>query len=159
VNPNDALDPKSQAADAYSAFSAGDDVVVFPKFSKRLPNGLATSLVVQNLGDQDTTVNLEFKASPETPRAECTVTKNNVSIKAGQNLNLNLRLPNVDPPIVDSFPDLADNCEGALIVTSNNGQPINGMVQLTIVTDLTNVEAYKLGDTFMAHNALAISAD
>ena len=158
VNPNDALDPKSQAADAYSAFSAGDDVVVFPKFSKRLPNGLATSLVVQNLDESnDATVKLEFKASPETPRAECTVTKDNVTIKAGQNLNLNLRLPIVDPPIADSFNELADNCEGSLIVTSKNGQPINGMVQLTIVTDLTNVEEYKLGDTFMAHNALTIS--
>ncbi len=156
VNPDNAVDPNSQAAGAYSAFSGGDDIVVIPIFAKRLPNGFASSIAIQNLDPTNVaTVKLEFTASPETPRAECSVTKDNVTIQPGQNISLNLRLPNATPPIADSFPEMADNCQGSLVVTSKNGQPINGYVQLTIVTDMN--PALATGDTFQAHNGFTIS--
>jgi hypothetical protein len=156
VNPNDALDPLSQAAGAYDAIATGDDIVVFPLFAKRLNNGFSSAITIQNLNESAAaTVDLVYKAGSETPRPECSLTLTNQVIQPGQNLVQNLRLESANPPIPDSVPALGDNCQGTLTVTSKNGQAINGFVQLTIVTSLN--PALANGDTFQAHNAFTLS--
>jgi hypothetical protein len=136
-NANDAL------AAAYEGIpgSSTNKKAVIPLYAKRLTNGFASAVTIQNLSNSAAaTVKLAYKGGAGTP-ANCTFTQENVSIPAGGSLIQNHRI--TDGP--GSVPQLGDNCFGTLVVTSSD-QPIDAFVQLTDVSG-------RSGDTFMAHNA------
>jgi hypothetical protein len=138
-----------QAA-AYEALRVEDvsTQLLIPLYAKRLTNGFATSVVIQNLNnDADAHIDLRYKGALGTP-AGCTITLENVLIPAGGSLIQNHRLDQTGPGAV---PALGNNCFGTLTVTSRD-QNIGAMVQLTDISGAA-------GDTWMAHNAFNITAN
>jgi len=132
-------------AAAYEAFRGGstDTKVVVPLVAKRLPNGFATAVTVQNL---DTTnqanVTLVYTPSPEYvaaggSAAQITFTE---TIAAGGNLIQNQRT---------AVPQLPDGWQGTLVVDSD--RPLAGFAQLTFMTAIN--PGLASGDKYMAHNA------
>ncbi len=115
---------------------------VIPLYAKRLANGFASAVTIQNLSSTAAAnVSLVYKGATGTP-ANCTVTKTAV-IPAGGSLIQNHRLASG----AGSVPELGDNCFGTLVVTSSD-QAIDGFVQLTNYLNPP-------GDTFMAHTNFA----
>jgi hypothetical protein len=118
--------------------------VVVPLYAKRLGNGFASAVTIQNLNQgAAATVNLEYKGATGTG-ASCTQTFSNVNIPAGGSLIQNHRIADG----ANSVPQIADGCFGTLTVTSSN-QPIDAFVQLDFLNDG--------GDAFMAHNAFTVA--
>jgi len=136
-------------AAAYEAIPAGgtDRTVIVPLIAKRLPNGFATAVTIQNLSSITATVTITYTPSPE-------------YVANGGNGTQIVIPGQIIPPYGSlihnhritsgpgSVPSLPDGWYGTLIVRSD--QPINGFVQLTFVRSIN--PALPGGDTFMAHN-------
>jgi hypothetical protein len=124
--------------------TGNDQRVVIPLYAKRLGNGFASAVTIQNLNQgAAATVNLEYKGATGSA-ASCTQTFNNVNIPAGGSLIQNHRIADG----ANSVPQIEDGCFGTLTVTSSN-QPIDAFVQLDFLNDG--------GDAFMAHNAFTVA--
>jgi hypothetical protein len=118
--------------------------VVIPLYGKRLTNGFATAITIQNLSNTAAAnVTLAYKGSAGLP-ANCTINKT-ASIPAGGSLIQNLRL---DQTGAGAVPELGNNCFGTLVVTSAD-QAIDAFVQLSDVSG-------QPGDTLQAHNAFTV---
>ncbi len=132
-------------AAAYEAFRGGstDTKVVVPLVAKRLPNGFATAITVQNLD----TANAANATLTYTPSAEyiaaggsATPISFSASIPAGGNLIQNHRT---------AVPELPDGWNGTLVVDSDHA--LAGFAQLTFLASIN--PSLASGDNFMAHNA------
>lgn len=131
---------------AYEAIkvAAATTKFVIPLYAKRLSNGFATSLTIQNLSiSANADITLQYKGATGTA-AGCTQTFT-AQIAPSSGYIQNHRLASGAGSV-----SLPDGCYGSLIVTSSN-QPIGAMMQLTNYT--TNA----VGDQFMAHIALPVS--
>jgi hypothetical protein len=115
----------TQNAAAYEAISAAGTKtkVIVPLYMKRLANGFATAVTIQNLGAQAATVNISYKQGDGAP-ANCNVDVNGLNIPVGGSLIQYHRLAN-GPNSVPSLPEI---CFGSMIVKSTNGQPIEAKV-------------------------------
>jgi hypothetical protein len=141
---------------AYEGIRAGgtDRVMFVPLVAKRLPNGFASVVAIQNLSTSNT-ANVTLYYVPATngacPVSSCdrdsdgdvdvndTITVSGLTIPANSSIQRNHRIPSG----TDSEPTLPDNWEGALRVESAD-QPIDGYAQLTYYINVS-------GDQFMAH--------
>ena len=155
----------NEGAAAYEAISTSPSAVtgktmVVPLVLKRLPNGFATVVTIQNIDLVDAAiVDLVYKPSfTECPVSSCdmnhdglvneldTITVSDVNIPAGASVQRNHRLPSGS---VDAEDTLPDNWTGSLTVTSSTTN-INGFVQITKYMGV-------VGDTFMAHDAFVLT--
>jgi hypothetical protein len=129
--------------------------VVVPLVLKRLPNGFATVVTVQNLGSAETTLTFSYTPnSAECPASTCdkngdgsvnasdviTVTK---TLAGNASIQRNYRLAGTGS--ADEETDLPSNWTGSLVISSSD-TAINGFSQ---ITDYLS----PVGDTFMAYNA------
>jgi hypothetical protein len=134
---------------AYEAINASgtDKKVLVPLVSKRLGNGFATVVNVQNLNNSvAASVTFTYVPSAEYIAAGGSVTPIVVgpyTIPAGGSIQHNHRLTGSGSGTGQH--NLPDGWYGTLTASSSD-QPINGIVQLT------NINA-QAGDTFMVHNA------
>ena len=139
--------PANAAAHEAINASGTNKRVFVPLVAKRLSNGFATAVTIQNLsGTAAATVSLTYKPSADYVAAGGSAADINVgpyTIAAGGSLIQNHRTPG-NGGTGSSIHNLPDAWFGTLVVTSAN-QPIDGFVQLT------NYLA-PAGDTFMAHN-------
>jgi hypothetical protein len=119
---------------------------VVPLYARRLANGFATPVTVQNLSNS-ATANIEFvyKGASGT-QASCTKTIT-AQIPPGGNLIHNHRRPDGE---TDSVPQIPVGCYGSLVIRSSD-QPITTLMQLTNYLDETT------GDWLMAHNAFSVN--
>lgn len=115
--------------------------VIVPLYMKRLANGFATAVTIQNLGTSAATVNIAYQAGDGAP-ASCSVNVGPFQIAAGGSLIQNHRIASG----ANSVPSVPDNCFGSMVVTSSNAQPLEAFVQIDDLDQNT-------GDPFMAHNA------
>ncbi len=125
-------------AAAYEAINGNgtNTRVLVPLAAKRLTNGFATPITIQNLSSSITaTVNLTYVPNPACGGCT-TVNVNGLTIPPGASLIRNLRLTAGEPT-------LPDNWFGTLTVQST-GPAIDGFVQLTTI-------GATIGDTIMAH--------
>jgi hypothetical protein len=131
-------------AGAYEAIKADGTKkkVVIPLYAKRLANGFASVVTIQNLSETAAAnVSLAYQgASGSAANCSGTVT---ASIPASGSLQQNHRVQSG----AQAVPSIGDGCFGTIVVTSD--QPIDGIVQLTDISGLP-------GDTFQVHNAFAI---
>jgi hypothetical protein len=118
--------------------------VTLPYLNKRLANGVATVISVENLGATEATVTLTYKASQEFVGDPQSLVVPNVKIQPGEALVRNYRLTGVDPV---TEPGLPDTWFGSLTITSN--QPIQAY---TFVTNYLNA----LGDTYFGFNGFPL---
>jgi hypothetical protein len=125
---------------AYEALSANstDKTVVVPLVAKRLPNGFATAVTIQNLSTTNP-ANVALTYTPGAESASQTSLTLNRSILPGGSLIQNHRVDSSHPQGVA----LPDGWQGTLTVTSD--QPIAAFVQLDFL-------GYP-GDPYMAHVA------
>ena len=125
--------------------ASGTNKKVFvPLVSKRLANGFATAVTIQNLANAPATVNLTYKPSADYVAAggsSADVVVGPYQIAANGSLIQNHRVPGVGTG--NGQHNLPDGWFGTLVVTSD--QAVDGFVQLTYVTAPP-------GDSFMAHN-------
>ncbi|MEM2446444.1 MAG: hypothetical protein QW734_07285 [Candidatus Bathyarchaeia archaeon] len=132
-------------AAAYEAIPGGsiDRKVLIPLAAKRLANGFATVINIQNLSaNASAHVTFTYIPSPEYVAgggSSSNIVIPNVEIPAGGSIQHNLRLSGSTPPAV---PQLPDGWYGTCIIESLD-QPINGFVELTMLTGG--------GDTYQAH--------
>ncbi|MFN8470365.1 MAG: hypothetical protein U0X20_32725 [Caldilineaceae bacterium] len=134
----------SAQAGAYEAIKADGThkKVVVPLYAKRLANGFASAVTIQNLNkDATANVTLQYQGAAGLP-ANCTATVT-ASIAAGGSLQQNHRIASGP----QSVPAIGDGCYGTIVVTSAD-QSIDGIIQLTDISGLP-------GDTFQVHNAFA----
>jgi hypothetical protein len=119
-------------------------VVFIPLVAKRLSNGFATPVVIQNLGSSDTLVELKFTAGEGSALSY----SRDVTIPAEAAIQLNFRLLNTEPGMPDGW-------VGTLRVTSkgSNPQPIHAYVQNTFLSMTSSPN----GDQFMAYRAFVIN--
>lgn len=133
-------------AGAYEAIK-GDGTktkVVVPLYAKRLGNGFASVVTIQNLSKTSAAnVTLKYTGASGLP-ANCTATIN-ATIPASGSLQQNHRIESG----AQSVPQIGNGCYGTIVVESTNSAPIDGIVQLTDISGLA-------GDTFQVHNAFAI---
>ena len=135
-------------AAAYEAIPGGgtDAQAIVPLVAKRLGNGFATAVTIQNLNTTITaTVDLSYNPSPEyvtgggSPDA---IVSEDIEIGPGQSLIQNHRT-------TTGVSELVDGWYGTLVVDSD--QPVAAFVQLTFLIDVN--PGLPSGDNFMAHNA------
>ncbi|MEM2676098.1 MAG: hypothetical protein QXT10_06370 [Candidatus Bathyarchaeia archaeon] len=132
-------------AAAYEAIPGGstDKKVLVPLAAKRLANGFATVINIQNLSvSASAHVTFTYIPSPEYVAGgglSTNIVITNVEIPAGGSIQHNLRLSGAAPPAVPALPD---GWYGTCIVESAD-QPISGFVELTMLTGE--------GDTYQAH--------
>jgi hypothetical protein len=149
-------------AAAYEAIEEGgtDTRMVVPLIAKRLPNGFASVVTIQNMNFSGTaTVNLLYRPffnEAECPVAICDQNDDDVVdeddfinvgpivIPAGGSIQRNHRM--ISGPGSETV--LPDGWQGSLVITST-ASPISGFIQLTNYLSTA-------GDTFMAHNAITI---
>lgn len=128
-------------AAAYEAINANstDKTVVVPLVAKRLQNGFATAVTIQNLSiSASTTVTLTYLPSSESGSSDTlTLVK---TIGPGGSLIQNHRVESSHPQGVN----LPDGWQGTLTVVSDS-QPIGAFVQLDFLG--------QPGDPYMAHVA------
>ena len=137
--------PGTNAA-AYEAIKGdGTDLNAFiPLVAKRLVNGFATAVTIQNLNVASTaSVTFTYIPSPDYTGSSSNIVVGPYTIPAGGSLIHNHRLAGTGSGTGQH--NLPDEWFGSLTVTSSD-QPIHGFVQLTNIIEAT-------GDTFMAHNA------
>lgn len=134
--------PGAAAYEAIKGTGTATTVLV-PLVAKRLGNGFATAVTIQNLNQSTAaTVNLTYVPSSAYVSgggSASNITVNGLSIPAGGSLILNHRLPTgtgVTP--------VPDGWYGTLTVASTNGVALDGFVQLTKTTAPS-------GDELMAH--------
>lgn len=120
-------------------------VVFIPLIAKRLSNGFATPVVIQNLGSSDALVELKFTAGEGSTVSYAY----DVVIPAEAALQLNFRLASTESP------RMPDGWVGSLRVTSKGStpQPIHAYVQNTFLSMTTSPN----GDQFMAYRAFVIN--
>jgi hypothetical protein len=138
--------PQNYNASFYEALRAegADKKVLFPTVQKRLLDGSATAITVQNLSPTaSTTVTFYYRANPAACPGSADVTKN-FTIPAGESIFHNHRQAGLGSGTGEH--GLPDGWCGSLRVESSN-QPIDGFAQLT--NYLNNS-----GDSIMAHNAV-----
>jgi hypothetical protein len=134
----------SRAA-AYEAIPAGgtDKTVLIPLAAKRLGNGFATVINIQNLNpDAAAHVDFTYTPSPEYVAGGGSATPVeilNVEIPAGGSVQHNLRLTSGGAAVTQ----LPDGWYGTLTVESSD-EAIHGFVELTMLTGG--------GDTYQAHS-------
>lgn len=130
----------SQAA-AYEGIPATgtNTKAIIPLYMKRLQNGFATAVTIQNLSSsQAANVTLTYtKGEGQADNCSASFT---ASIPASGSLIQNHRLNQPGPGFVSQ---LGEDCFGTLVVTSNT--PIDSFVQITDISGAA-------GDTFQAHN-------
>jgi len=132
-------------AAAYEAIPGGstDKKVLIPLAAKRLANGFATVINIQNLEvSASAHVTFTYIPSPEYIAgggSSTNIVISNVEIPAGGSIQHNLRLSGTTPPAVGVLPD---GWYGTCVVESVD-QPISGFVELTMLTGD--------GDTYQAH--------
>jgi hypothetical protein len=118
--------------------------------AKRLSNGFATAVTVQNLSESvATTVDITYTPAPEYVDAGGSATPlvlNDLVIPAGGSLIQNHRILTG----AGAVPGMPEGWYGTMLVESED-QPINGFVQLTYLDDIN--PALPGGDNFMAHRA------
>lgn len=141
----------SRNASNYNAIRGDGDrkIAIFPVIQKRLADGSATSLLVQNLGVTATNVGLQYVRGSNAASGQCTATSPNYlfvsfTIPAEASLARNHRLHNSGLPEEETL--MPVGWCGSLLVTSDS-QPIDGLLQLT---DFNSPPPF--GDTFMALN-------
>lgn len=133
-------------AAAYEAINAsGTDTKMFiPLAAKRLGNGFATAVTIQNLSSTNAAnVTLTYTPSPDyvaSGGSAAVLSATNVSIPAGTSIIQNQRLAT----FTVGSTAMPDGWYGTLTVSAT-GAPINGFVQLTNYLN-------PAGDTFMAHD-------
>jgi len=138
-------------AAAYEAIKAGgtDTKVIIPLVAKRLGNGFATAVTIQNLSTSSAAhVNLTYNPAPEYVTAggsASAVSMTNQEIAAGGSLIHNHRVTSG----AGSVTALPDGWYGTLVVESSD-QPVAAFVQLTFLSSINSGLAS--GDSFMAHN-------
>ena len=133
-------------AAAYEAIKGDstDQNVFIPLVAKRLANGFATAVTIQNLNESSTaSVTFTYVPSPDYTGSSSNIVVGPYTIPAGGSLIHNHRLAGTGSGTGQH--NLPDEWFGSLTVSSSD-QPIHGFVQLTNIIDAT-------GDTFMAHNA------
>lgn len=131
-------------AGAYEAIKADGTKtkVVVPLYAKRLANGFASVVTIQNLSKTATAnVSLQYVGAAGLP-ANCSGVVT-AQIPANGSLQQNHRLESGGQAV----PQIGNACFGTIVVSSD--QPIDGIVQLTDISGLA-------GDTFQVHNAFAI---
>jgi hypothetical protein len=129
-------------AGAYEAIPANgtNTKMLVPLVAKRLANGFATAVTIQNLSTSLTaTVNLTYVPSPQYGGSQTPVNVNGLVIAPGGSLIRNHRLASGSA----AETALPDTWFGTLVVQST-GPAIDGFVQLTNINP-------SAGDTFMAH--------
>lgn len=135
-------------AAAYEAIAGGatDQNVSIPLVAKRLGNGFATAVTIQNLNTTMTaTVDLTYNRSPDADVGNATYSYNDVEIGPGGSLIQNHRITSGAGAVTD----IPDGWFGTLVV--NSDQPVQAFVQLTFLPSVNpNLPS---GDNFMAHNA------
>jgi len=144
----------NNGAAAYEAIPAGgmDTTSFVPLIAKRLSNGFASVVTVQNLTADPALVTLTYTPSPtECPVDVCDLNDDTVvdeldaivvsdlPIAANGSIMRNHRVPS---GATNSEPAMPDSWVGSLKVTSDKA--INGFVQLTYFKNIS-------GDTFMSH--------
>jgi hypothetical protein len=133
----------SGEAAAYEAIldGAGGNKVTVPLVAKRLANGFATAVTIQNLSDQVATVDLLYVPGAESSQGT-PVPIDDVEIQPGRSLIQNHRV---------FVPELPSGWQGSLVVTSD--QDVHAFVQLTFMRSINpNLPG---GDSYMAHTAFA----
>ncbi len=134
--------PEDAAAYESIAGAGTATKVVVPLVAKRLGNGFATVVNIQNVSSsQNANVTLNYTHSSG-PGVNMST---NVTIPAGRSIQENQRLAGFSV----GGTTMPDSWQGSLTVTSNNGVPIDAIVQLTFYTPQT-------GDTLQAHNAFTL---
>ena len=138
-------------AAAYEAFRSGGDKVIVPLVAKRLGNGFATAVTIQNLDpSQAANVNLLYTPAPEYVAgggSGATIAINNVPINAGASFIQNHRT-------AGGVSQLPAGWYGTLTATSTGGQDIAAFVQLTFLSEIN--PGLPSGDNFMAHTAFTV---
>lgn len=130
-------------AAAYEALSGAstDKQVLIPLAAKRLANGFATVLNLQNISESSAaTIDVTYIPSAEyvaNGGSNQQITEQGVQIPAGGSIQRNLRL-------VPTVPQMPDGWYGTVKIVSRD-QPINAIVELTFLTGA--------GDTYQAHTA------
>jgi len=138
-------------AAAYEAIKAGgtDTKVIIPLVAKRLGNGFATAVTIQNLSTSAKAhVDLTYNPAPEYVSAGGSATAiqvTNQEIAIGGSLIHNHRITSG----AGSVTALPDGWYGTLVVESSD-RPIAAFVQLTFLRSINSGLAS--GDSFMAHN-------
>jgi len=130
-------------AAAYEAIPDGgtDTKVIIPLIAKRLPNGFATAVTIQNLSSSPANVTLTYTPSG----SSAPVPPISATILANGSLIQNHRITTGTGAVTQ----LPDGWVGTLTVSSNT--PVNAFVQLTFLKSINpNLPG---GDNFMAHNA------
>ena len=130
-------------AAAYEAIPDGgtDKKTIIPLVAKRLANGFATAVTIQNLSNSTANVTLTYTPSPDYGGSASPITTN-TTIPANGSLIQNHRVPS-------GVPSLPDGWFGTLTVSSDT--PVNAFVQLTFLRSINS--GLPSGDNFMAHNA------
>ena len=144
----------NKGAAAYEAIPAGglDTTAFIPLIAKRLGNGFASVVTIQNLTADPALVTLTYTPSPtECPVDLCDINDDEVvdeldaivveDLPIGPNGSI-MRNHRVPSGATNSEPAMPDSWVGSLKVTSNKA--INGFVQLTYYKNIS-------GDTFMSH--------
>jgi hypothetical protein len=132
------------SADAYAAIKGGatNTKAIIPLAAKRLANGFATVITIQNLSGSQATVNLTYVPSPNYIAgggSSSNIPVNGLTIPANGSLIRNLRL--TSGAVAETA--LPDGWFGTLTIQST-GAPIDAFVQLTTI-------GATAGDTLMAH--------
>lgn len=138
--------PANYNASAYEALRADgiNKQAYFPVIQKRLPDGSATAIVVQNLSSLTANTQFQYKASPSCPGFSDVIVT--YPIPAGQSVTHNHRLVGLGGnPNTPGYHGLPDGWCGSLRVISD--QPIDGFGQITNVFNTS-------GDWIMAYNAI-----
>lgn len=130
-------------AGAYEAFSldSTDTTVIVPLVAKRLGNGFATVVTIQNSGESTATTTLTYTPSSEYSGSQTPLVFPDEEIGPRRSLMENHRL--------SATRGLPDGWYGTLTVTSD--QPINAFVQLTRLSSIDPNTPD--GDNLMTHSA------
>ncbi len=131
-------------AASYEAIPGGstDTTVIVPLVAKRLSNGFATAVTIQNLSTSTAHVNLTYNPSPDYTGSSTPIMLTGLEIGPNASLIQNHRT-------TDGVSELTDGWFGTLVVESD--QPIAAFVQLTFLRSINS--GLPSGDNFMAHNA------
>jgi len=123
--------------------------VIVPLAAKRLANGFATSIVVQNLSASPVTVDAHWRVSPSecgaAPSACVDYDQNNLIIPANGNITFNLRVSD------GGFPGMADGWQGSLEIVPDSGSA--AIAGYTVLSNLVNTP----GDNYRAHDLLVVA--
>lgn len=130
-------------AAAYEAIRGGgtEQTAFIPLVAKRLGNGFATAVTIQNMSPNLATVDLTYVPSPSYSGSSTPVQILDVEIDPYASLIQNHRTPT-------GVSELPDGWYGTLVVESDYA--VDSFVQLTFLRSIN--PALPRGDNFMAHN-------